>query len=174
MTALFLYVITLPTMHLDYLKYLYRSTNEHGVHSPFVFSMLTKGLYNKDKKWRGKSKKQNFIPRIVDYFQPKNIWLYGTQSVELPLELLKQTNPSDFILIEKDCDYSKIKIQDIINTMHNNSVLLINRTSKNVSVENLWQNIVVDNQFTVTIDFYYFGLAFIRNEQLKQHFVLRM
>lgn len=32
----------------DYLKYLKSSTNEHGVHSPFVFDLITKVIYFKD------------------------------------------------------------------------------------------------------------------------------
>lgn len=33
-----------------YIKFLFRSTNQHGVHSPFVYNLLTKCLYVKDKK----------------------------------------------------------------------------------------------------------------------------
>jgi len=34
---------------IAYIKFLFRSTNEHGVHSPFVFDLITKCLYNKTK-----------------------------------------------------------------------------------------------------------------------------
>lgn len=33
----------------SYLKFLYRSKNEHGVHSPFVFDLVTKCFYDKAK-----------------------------------------------------------------------------------------------------------------------------
>ena len=32
---------------ISYLKFLIRSTNQHGVHSPFVYNFITRCLYNK-------------------------------------------------------------------------------------------------------------------------------
>lgn len=34
---------------LAYIKFLWKSTNQHGVHSPFVYSLVTKCLYDKSK-----------------------------------------------------------------------------------------------------------------------------
>ena len=34
---------------IAYIKFLLKSTNEHGVHSPFVYNFITKCLYDKKK-----------------------------------------------------------------------------------------------------------------------------
>lgn len=167
-------------MCVEYLKFLYRSTNEHGVHSPFVFSLLTKGIYNKDKKWRQYSKKQNFIPRVMDYFQPKSIWLCNQQEKKLPSFIEVVNNLSeiskkvDLIWLEDNCNGKMFRLQNLISVMHNDSVLLVNKSKKTKELESLWQKIIRDERFIVTIDFYYYGLAFTRCEQMKQHFILRM
>ena len=35
---------------IAYIKFLFRSTNQHGVHSPFVYNLLTQSLYLQEKK----------------------------------------------------------------------------------------------------------------------------
>jgi predicted O-methyltransferase YrrM len=34
---------------IEYIKFLFKSTNQHGVHSPFVYNFVTKCFYNKTK-----------------------------------------------------------------------------------------------------------------------------
>lgn len=88
-----------------YLKFLWNSKNEHGVHSPFVFHLLTKCFYdkktkpaylilknyrqttpiNKDfieitKTARISPKRAKLLFRISQYFQPTTILEIGTSS----------------------------------------------------------------------------------------------
>ena len=75
-----------------YLQFLYSSKNEHGIHSPFVFNLVTKCFYiytdfeqYKILKSYWKPYSQNFYPkginlkqtkllfRMVSYFQPNDI-----------------------------------------------------------------------------------------------------
>ena len=39
----------------SYLKFLLKSTNQHGIHSPFVYNLITQCFYDKkDKEWYSK------------------------------------------------------------------------------------------------------------------------
>ena len=67
----------------SYLSFLLKSTNEHGVHSPFVFDFVTKCLYNKQLladllpifSSTSLSKKQiQLLLKIIYYFKVKSIF----------------------------------------------------------------------------------------------------
>ncbi len=59
---------------LAYIKFFFRSTNQHGVHSPFIFNFVTKCLYdsekypayNKLKEYRNHLKSSNTVLEITD------------------------------------------------------------------------------------------------------------
>ncbi|MCA4791958.1 hypothetical protein HX030_04060 [Myroides odoratimimus] len=157
----------------NYFRYWWKSSNEHGVHSPFIFNLLTKGLYPKDSRWRGMAKKDAFILRMLNYYQPQSLAVHGTLSVEVTcVKLLKESSDAvDMIYMSSVND---IAITDVCTRMHNDSVLVIDRREGREEIEVFWEQIVLDERFSATIDFYYYGVAFIRSEQLKQHFILRM
>lgn len=57
---------------LSYIKFLIKSTNQHGVHSPFVYHLLTKCLY----------KKENF-PEFEILEEHRNSLLNGNSTIEI-------------------------------------------------------------------------------------------
>ena len=70
-------------MNFDYFKFWLKASNEHGVHSPFVFNLLTKGIYSSHSKWSEISRKNQFLYRMISYFQPKQIMFFGFDLLSL-------------------------------------------------------------------------------------------
>lgn len=178
----------------SYLQFLWHSKNEHGVHSPFVFLLLTQGLYNKKIKLpvadlsacKGvNSKKSRLLFKIVHYFSPKSILIVGDTTFEK--EVMALSNPKATIDIDIDnaiynCIYfSSIGINSIttetveqlILTIENDSFWILEDIHANAGTEALWQTLQQNPKVTVTIDTYHFGLVFFRREQVKEHFIIR-
>lgn len=73
----------------EYLKFLFRSTNQHGVHSPFVYDLLTKGLYlhvNASKKreyqaFRSALLHQKETINVTDFGAGSRVFKSNTRSI---------------------------------------------------------------------------------------------
>jgi len=74
-----------------YVKFLAKSTNQHGVHSPYVFDLVTKGLYNKSKKIKEYSKKQ---------YKKNKPTKVSLENLELLTRISKYTKPTHIMLAE--------------------------------------------------------------------------
>ena len=178
----------------SYLQFLWHSKNEHGVHSPFVFLLLTQGLYNKKVKLacdalsnqnERVSKKQQLLYKIIRYFEPKSILTIGANPFEK--EIIALGNPKATIDIEIDfaiyhCIYinsqqfpfiTNERIEQLLNTTKNDSFWIVENIHANEAAEALWQTLKQNPKVTVTIDTYHFGLVFFRREQVEEHFILR-
>lgn len=159
---------------LSYLIFLLKSKNEHGVHSPFVFDFVTKGLYQKKiknidfnsyKQLKNLSKKKKkILSKIIIYFK--------IDSVEFDVLQFNTTQ-------EK-----KYKILYITNLNSLSQINLSNFTPKHIILVDAiyqdkkrhqnWREIIQNDNVTVSIDLFYFGLLFFRPAQAKEHFTIRV
>ena len=252
----------------SYLKFLWHSKNEHAVHSPFVFNLITKCFYDKKprpeyavlKNYRNSllknkktievsdfgagstvfksntrqiskiaktagisPKRAELLFRITNYFQPDAILEIGT-SLGLATAALALGNPKaiitslegcpktmsiaknqlqlfnlenincvvsefslyfatsnfqllSFNLIFFDGNHSKTPTLEyfelLLTTVTNDSVWIFDDIHWSQDMEQAWELIKNHSKVTVTIDTYHWGLVFFRQEQLKQHFVIR-
>jgi len=157
----------------SYLKFLLKSTNEHGVHSPFVYNFVTRCLYNKQLVNRQEikgfpptlSKRQLvLLLKIIRYLEVKTIFtdedmLNSITAIKETCNISFQLQPSvtyDLLFI----NYPKEDLSIYLNYMHNDSILIINTLTANERV-------------TVYIDVYSQGYIFIRREQGKEGFYIR-
>lgn len=160
---------------LSYLNFLLSSTNQHGVHSPFVYNYVTKCLYSKPKK--SPAKTINILLKSIRYFDVENIWLPTNE--EALHERIKVANPSiqmksPFDLIFTDANDLDKNMDGITTKIHNDTILLIDSIYKNKTNNDRWRNLKNRDKVTVTIDMYYCGAAFFRKEQVKEHFKIRI
>ena len=161
---------------IKYLKFLLTSTNQHGVHSPFVYNYITKCLYT-EQNYKG-SKTSNVLLKSIRYFNIKNMWLPSNQKV------LKKMIETEFTSIEFKnrpydlvyMDISDIKSQFYLlsDEIHNDTLLLLNSIYKNKEHVNLWKALKKRSEVTVTIDMFHCGMVFFRQEQVKEHFKIRI
>jgi hypothetical protein len=180
----------------SYIKFLWNSKNEHGVHSPFVFDLVTKCFYDNTKYpeyslLKNNSKRARLFFRIIRYFKPKTILEIGNAT-----ELYTNLFSSEIISIE-DFEKNKLSKNDktfdlvyfnqnesqkttiayfelLLPTITNNVVWIINDIHKSTENENTWDIIKKHPKVKVTIDTFHFGMVFFRAEQEKEDFVIRV
>ncbi|WP_421812527.1 hypothetical protein [Flagellimonas sp.] len=160
---------------VSYLKFLAKSTNQHGVHSPFVFSYVTQCLYSKKRLHKNKS--INVLLKTIAYFNFDSISV-NNKSIR---ELVKQNFPEvqfdkntvDLLFINELSAYSFEKILSE-GKLHNDSLILIDSIYANQQNLEQWNQLIALPEITVSIDMYYCGLISIRREQVKEHFRIRI
>ncbi len=160
------------------IKFLCTATNQYGIHSPFVYQYLINCLYKRPSDSRIKA--LDVLLKSVDYFKAKAIWVTSDQ-VQLKQLLKKKVPqltfekiPSDIIYIPYD-QITILKDPHFISkNSHSNTLVLLEGIYKNKEIYSLWQNLILSEDFHVTIDFFYCGALFFRKEQEKQHFKIRI
>lgn len=180
MRLLFLQIYSKTTM--NYFRFLLKSTNQHGVHSPFVFNYLTKGIYQR-KKYLNKrlGKTDLFLLKTLDYFQPSSIcFLENTDAVKKLVRdsdfnkvIDKQQHLYDLVVADAK-SVTPEKLESFLRFFHNDSIGIIDKRNKNfcsTSLDTLLEN---HADITLVLNFYWFSLICIRKEQLKENFFLRM
>jgi len=257
----------------SYLNFLWNSKNDHGVHSPFVFNLVTKCFYDKKqypeyailKNYRNSLLKNNntievtnfgagskvfksnkrqiakitktagispkrakLLFRITHFFQPTTILEIGT-SLGLATAALSLGNKksqitslegcpntinqcklqlqsrsfgttfyniecintefssylknfqipnSKFQLIYFDGNHSKQATLEyfelLLPTVTNETIWIFDDIHWSAEMEEAWETIKKNPKVTVTIDTFQWGFVFFRQEQPKEHFVIRI
>lgn len=156
------------------IKFLLSSTNQHGVHSPFVFNFVTKGLYKKsiitneiDKYLELNSlskKEKKILSNIITYFNVKEFYFNNKSQIS--------TLNNNFKLVY----FRNLTEEEIINSnlLNENIILIFHHIYKNKKSLKLWSDFLKKQSNIVSIDIYYFSLLFYRPQQAKEHFKIRV
>ena len=161
----------------QYLRFLLSSTNEHGIHSPFVYQFITRCIYAKSNI-KG-TKTIRVLLKSIAYFQVKNVYL-PSKSPTLKNTLqtispqLKFTEKPYDLVYFKNCQADTLTQLILSNELHNDSMVLIDNIRQSRSNFEQWSKIIASDDIVVSIDMYYCGVLFLRKEQLKEHFKIRI
>jgi predicted O-methyltransferase YrrM len=250
----------------SYIKFLWHSKNQHGVHSPFVFNLVTKCFYDKKTYTEYKTlrsyrnsllhnkncinvtdfgagsrvfksnnrqvaqiaknagisrKRSELLFRVTNYFQPARILEIGTSlglatsalslgntkakittlegcpnTLSIAKEMLQgdqvefintefssflkseTLNSNNYDLIYFDGNHSKKATLEyfelLFPTISNESVWIFDDIHWSSDMEEAWEFIKNHPKVKVTIDTFQWGIVFFRNEQEKEHFVIRV
>lgn len=156
------------------LNFLCTSTNQHGVHSPFVFDFVTKGLYNKTynlekinayKEFQNLTKKEKkVLSKIIHHFKVDDILFdvkKSTKTLDKNYKILYISTIEDIL----NFNFSKLD---------STTFIVVYDVYKSKQTLSLWRETIKKKQFSVTIDLFFLGLIFIRKEQAKEHFKIRV
>lgn len=186
---------------ISYIQFILKSQNDHGVHSPFVYNVVSNCFYNKELKLSRKDykaigktrpyKETELLCRILYFFKTEKLLAFGN-NVDAIKEILQEAGerknrkvwfftPNAPIpgSIHMGCiaDNAGEKIvsyfEELLQHSSNDTLCIVERSHQSEAVEEAWESIQEHPKVTVTIDTYYFGLVFIRKEQYKQHFIIR-
>jgi len=252
----------------SYLTFLLKSSNQHGVHSPFVYNLVTNCFYAKtnpakkeaflkikkriaknskvievtdfgkgSKIFKSKhrkvaniskiagisTKKANLLIRFCDHFNLDNILEIGT-SIGLGTSSLSIGNPQAQITTLEGCkntasiakevftSFNLLNIKQTIGnfnktlpntlknnsfdliyfdgnhqksatlmyfnmcleTVHNNTIFIFDDINWSIEMQLAWKHIKNNPKVSVSIDTYFWGVVFFRNEQNKEHFTIRV
>ena len=158
---------------ISYFRFLLKSSNQHGVHSPFVYTFVTKGLYKKKVKTNTfdsysqlkklSKKEQKILTKIVNYFNIDTIHFDASNLVE------NSKNKYNLLFLN---NLNNLNIQTILKNS-SNLFVLVRGIYQHKEAQLKWLKIIKNKEATVTINLFYFGLIFFRKEQEKEHFNIR-
>lgn len=182
-----------------YLVFWWRSTNQHGIHSPFVFALVTKCFYAK-KKYKAYNKlcakttdfkKAKFLCRFLDYFNFDTI--YHPEFISKNFKIALSSNPDSVVKTysgkipkitnfkQKQLIYFKSlpldnseEFQQFMKQCSNDSIIIIEDIRQSFTQFQYWKQLKSNPLVRVSIDTYWFGILCFRKEQNKEHFTIRL
>ncbi len=143
------------------------------LHSPFVF-----GLYNNCFKTNSNLKLPHFSPTARGYYNKRCEAITAKLKLHFPehyftTDIHRLPTDKPFIF----CVEGKITVETIqqkLNSAHNDSMVLVKNMYASTESAETWQQLKATPNVTASIDLFFMGLVFVRKEQRKQEFRLRL
>src|SRR5690606_39905822 len=134
-----------------------------GMTYHFIFNYLTKGLYHPYRNTY--NRKKHFIEQTIQYFQPDNIVDFRTEKIiDLP-------ETPDLVIIRSN-QLETPDFSNFIDSFHNDTTGIID--CRNLAEKRLAEKLLQHPKITVVLHFYWYIVFFVRKEQQKELFFLRL
>lgn len=147
--------------YFDYIFHFLVSNSRHGTHSPFVYALTEKVIYNPSYKG------QNFV-EFPEGFNPnyfpllKKIWSFWEVNT-LSKDLQDKDAQSYWIDGKEDSEV-------ILSLIDAGKIIVFHEPYKQ---KRQWKKLIDDQRVTVSINLFHFGILLKREGQRKQDFLLR-
>lgn len=168
----------LPLYPFSHLKFWLTATDEHGVHSPFIYGYVTQGLY-KAPNFRADIP-TNILLKTMVYFKLREIQLVSADD-QIARQIKTHINGASLLETSQKLIFLDRLDDETLNKYLVNNKEIINDTMvyiPNIHMtgdrSTLWKKIKEMEKVRVSVDMFYGGLIFFRREQAKEHFKIRI
>ena len=152
-----------------YLQFLLKSTNQHGVHSPFVYDYITRGLY-RSSNLNVKPKSLLWQIKSINYFNKDTYFLNNTPNISEIKSTILESSLHAKIISATYNHQQQSSIKQCIENLNATQILLLTLP---LYPKKFLEELRADDSITLVIDCYFGCLISKRTEQMKQNFYIR-
>ena len=173
---------------LNKIKYQISSKTAYGVHSPFVYEFISRVISDAKLKCKkggelSREFEQDWLRismNLENVLKNNNVEIdFSKKYAVLLSQIIEHYGLSDLVGFDADVQDSgnpsvmvltdpEVTSAQVTTVLKDEDWLLLPR-----AFDKVWQEIVSNQQFHVTMDLYYWRMALKRKGQVKEHFIIR-